>query len=222
VSKSVKVRQYTEEAIAPGQRSLTKGSPISRIAASAPGGLTRSSTIQTTKYRANDAAPAEHDSMLAAVPHLRAFAILFCGNVDRADDFVQEALLRALTSINSVRPGNLSSWLFAILRNLIRSDYRKRRRHVEDTDGSYLDSLKSPPEQHGRLELEDLRVALPKLPSNQREALLLVGGTGFTYGEAAAICEISVGTVKSRVNRARTRLSELVAVDSADSFAGTT
>jgi RNA polymerase sigma-70 factor (ECF subfamily) len=152
---------------------------------------------------------------------LRAFAILFCGNVDRADDFVQEALLRALASINSVRPGNFRGWLFAILRNLIRSDYRKRHRQVEDTDGSYVDSLKSPPEQRGRLELEDVRVALTKLPSNQREALLLVGATSFTYGEAAAICEISVGTVKSRVNRARTRLSELVAVDSADSLART-
>jgi RNA polymerase sigma-70 factor (ECF subfamily) len=85
-----------------------------------------------------------------------------------------------------------------------------------------MDSVKSPPEQRGRLELEDVCVALTKLPSNQREALLLVGGTGFTYGEAAAISEISVGTVKSRVNRARTRLSELVAVDSADSLAGTT
>jgi RNA polymerase sigma-70 factor (ECF subfamily) len=209
VSKSLKVRQYAEEAMAPGQRSLAKGSPISRIAASVPGG------------RADDASPTERDNIVAAVPHLRAFAILFCGNVDRADDFVQEALLRALASINSVRPGNFRGWLFAILRNLIRSDYRKRHRQVEDTDGSYVDSLKSPPEQRGRLELEDVRVALTKLPSNQREALLLVGATSFTYGEAAAICEISVGTVKSRVNRARTRLSELVAVDSADSLART-
>jgi RNA polymerase sigma-70 factor, ECF subfamily len=210
VSKSVRVRQYAEEAMAPGQRSVTKRSSISRFAVLITGG------------RTDDASPAQRDNIVAAVPHLRAFAILFCGNVDRGDDFVQEALLRALTSINSVRPGNLSGWLFAILRNLIRSDYRKRRCHVEDTDGSYMDSVKSPPEQRRRLELEDVRVALTKLPSNQREALLLVGGTGFTYGEAAAICEMSVGTVKSRVNRARTRLSELVAVDSADSLAGTT
>jgi len=211
VSESVKVRQYTEEAIAPGQRSLTKGSSISRIAASVLGG------------RADDASPAERDGMLAAVPHLRAFAILFCGNVDHADNFVQETLLRALANINSFRPGtNLRGWLFAILSNLVRSDYRKRRREVEYTDGSYLDSLKSPPEQRGRLEREEVRVALPKLPSNQREALLLVGASGFTYEQAAAICEISAGTVKSRVNRARTRLSELVALDGADSLARTT
>jgi RNA polymerase sigma-70 factor (ECF subfamily) len=211
VSKSVKVRQYAEEAMAPGQRSVTKRSSISRFAASVTGG------------RIDDASPAERDNIVAAIPHLRAFAILFCGNVVRADDFVHEALLRALASINSARPGaNFRGWLFAILRNLIQSDYRKRGREAEGTDGSYLDSLKSPPERHGRLELQEVRVALPKLPSNQREALLLVGASGFTYEQVAAICEISAGTVKSRVNRARTRLSELVALDSADSLARTT
>jgi len=146
--------------------------------------------------------------MLAAVPRLRAFSISLCGNVDRADDFVQETLLHALANINSFQPGtNLGGWLFTILRNLVRSDYRKRRREVEDIDGTYVDSLKSPPQQHSRLELEEVRVALTKLPSSQREALLLVSASGFTYGETAAICEISVGTVKSRVSRARARLS---------------
>jgi RNA polymerase sigma-70 factor, ECF subfamily len=143
------------------------------------------------------------DDMLAAVPHLRAFAISLCGNRDRADDFVQETLLRALANINTFRPGtNLHGWLFTILRNLVRSDYRKRRREIEDTDGGYLADLKSPPEQHSRLELEEVRAALTKLPSSQREVLLLVGASGFTYEQAAAICEISVGTVKSRVSAA--------------------
>jgi RNA polymerase sigma-70 factor, ECF subfamily len=159
------------------------------------------------------------DDMLAAVPHLRAFAISLCGNRDRADDFVQETLLRALANINTFRPGtNLHGWLFTILRNLVRSDYRKRRREIEDTDGGYLADLKSPPEQHSRLELEEVRAALTKLPSSQREVLLLVGASGFTYEQAAAICEISVGTVKSRVSRARTRLLVLLAIDSADRF----
>jgi RNA polymerase sigma-70 factor, ECF subfamily len=99
-----------------------------------------------------------------------AFAISFCGNVGRADDFVQETLLRALANINSFQPGtNLHSWLFTILCNLVRSDYQKRRHEVEDTDGGYPDNLKSPPEQRGRLELEEVRVALTKLPSTQRE-----------------------------------------------------
>jgi RNA polymerase sigma-70 factor (ECF subfamily) len=78
--------------------------------------------------------------------------------------------------------------------------------------------LKSQPEQHGRLELEEFRVALAQLPSDLREALLLVGASGFSYEEAAAICETPVGTIKSRVNRARTRLSKLLSLDSADRF----
>ncbi len=98
--------------------------------------------------------------MLAAVPSLRAFAISLCGKVDRADDLVQETLLRAIGNINSFQPGtNMCAWLLTILRNLFRSEYRKRRREVQDTDGSYLDSLKSPPEQHSRVEFEDFRYA---------------------------------------------------------------
>jgi RNA polymerase sigma-70 factor (ECF subfamily) len=157
--------------------------------------------------------------MLAAVPRLRAFAIALCGKVDRADDLVQETLLRAIGSINSFQPGtNMCAWLFTILRNLFRSEYRKQRREVQDTDGSYLDSLKSPPEQHSRVEFEDFRDALANLPSTQREALLLVGASGFSYEEAAAICETAAGTIKSRVHRARRRLSELLAIDDADRF----
>ena len=93
--------------------------------------------------------------MLAAVPSLRAFAISLCGKVDRADDLVQETLLRAIANINSFQPGtHMSAWLFTILRNLFRSEYRKRRREVEDASGTYVDSLKSPPEQHSRVEFD--------------------------------------------------------------------
>jgi RNA polymerase sigma-70 factor, ECF subfamily len=149
---------------------------------------------------------------------LRAFAISLCGKVDRADDLVQETLLRAIGNINSFQPGtNMCAWLFTILRNLFRSEYRKQR-EVQDTDGSLLDSLKSPPEQHSRVEFEDFRDALAKLPFVQREALLLVGASGFSYEEAAAICETAAGTIKSRVHRARRRLSERLAIDHADSF----
>jgi RNA polymerase sigma-70 factor (ECF subfamily) len=163
--------------------------------------------------------PSVREAMLAAVPSLRAFAISLSGNVDRADDLVQETLLRAMANINSFQPGtNMSAWLFTILRNLFRSEYRKRRREVEDADGNYAESLKSHPEQHSRVEFEEFRVALGKLPSDQREALLLVGASGFSYEEAAAICDCAVGTIKSRVNRARTRLSELLSIDSADEF----
>src|SRR5215213_8126258 len=159
------------------------------------------------------------EAVLAAVPSLRAFAISLCGNVDRADDLVQETLLRALANINSFQPGtNMSAWLFTILRNHFRSEYRKRRREVEDGDGSYAETLKSHPEQHGRVEFEEFRTALAKLPPDQREALILVGASGFSYEEAATICGCAVGTIKSRVNRARTRLGQLLAIDSVDDF----
>jgi RNA polymerase sigma-70 factor (ECF subfamily) len=163
--------------------------------------------------------PSLRDAVLAAVPSLRAFAISLSGNVDRADDLVQETLLRALVNIDSFSPGtNLSAWLFTILRNLFRSEYRKRRREVEDTDGSYAESLKSQPEQEGRVEFQEFRTALAKLPADQREALILVGASGFSYEEAASICECAVGTIKSRVNRARTRLAELMSIENADDF----
>src|ERR1700732_2427702 len=111
------------------------------------------------------------DAMLAAVPSLRAFAISLCGNVDRADDLVQETLLRALANIDSFQPGtNMSAWLFTILRNHFNSEYRKHRREIEDWDGSYAESLLSHGEQTGHVEFEELRIALAKLPSEQREA----------------------------------------------------
>jgi RNA polymerase sigma-70 factor, ECF subfamily len=151
------------------------------------------------------------DAMLNAIPDLRAFAISLSGKVDRADDLVQETLLRAMANISSFQPGtNMSAWLTTILRNLFRSDYRKRRYEVQDTHGLDFDSLIVPPEQHRRLEFDELRGALAKLPPDQREALLLVGACGFSYEEAATICESPVGTIKSRVNRARTHLSILL------------
>ena len=163
--------------------------------------------------------PSVRDAMLAAVPSLRAFAISLSGNIDRADDLVQETLLRAIANIDSFQPGtNMSAWMFTILRNLFRSEYRKRRREVEDTDGSYAESLKSHPEQNSRLEFQEFRTALAKLPPDQREALILVGASGFSYEEAAAICECAVGTIKSRVNRARTRLADLLPIESAEDF----
>src|SRR5450432_574579 len=159
------------------------------------------------------------DDMLGSVPSLRAFAISLSGNGDRADDLVQETLLRALANIDSFQPGtNMSALLFTILRNHFRSEYRKRRREVEDTDGHYADSLKQQPEQHGQVEFREFKEALGHLPADQREALILVGASGFSYEEAANICGCAVGTIKSRVNRARTRLAELLSIDGVDDF----
>ena len=132
--------------------------------------------------------------MLAAVPRLRAFAISLSGKVDRADDLVQETLLLAMANIHSFQPGtNMPAWLLTILRNRYRTEYRKYRREIEDVDGRYAESLISPPEQHSRVEFEEFRVALAKLPPDQREALLLVGASGFSYEEAAATCRLRGG-----------------------------
>jgi RNA polymerase sigma-70 factor (ECF subfamily) len=197
------------------------------VSGSRPGATTRLSTIRTTTDRDDHAlpaarggmSPAVRDAMLAAVPGLRAFAISLSGNVDRADDLLQEALLRAIAAIGSFQPGtNMSAWLVAILRNLFYSEYRKRRREVEDSDGRYVNSLKSAPEQQSRVEFEEFRVALAMLPTSQREALLLVGASGFSCDEAAAICKCAAGTIKSRVHRARTSLSKLLAIDGTDQF----
>jgi len=163
--------------------------------------------------------PVIRDQVLATVPSLRAFAISLSGNIDRADDLVQETLLRALAHIDSFEPGtNMPAWLFTILRNLFRSEYRKRRREVEDAEGRYADTLKSNPEQTGRVEFQEFRTALEKLPPDQREALILVGASGFSYEDAAAICGCAVGTIKSRVNRARSKLAALLYVDGAEDF----
>src|SRR6202453_124985 len=130
--------------------------------------------------------PAIRDQVLSTVPSLRAFAISLCGHVDRADDLVQETLVRAIAHIDSFQPGtNMSAWLFTILRNLFRSEYRKRRREVEDGDGVYAQTLKSPAEQPGRVELREFGAALATLPADQRVALTLVGALGFSYEEAA-------------------------------------
>ena len=154
------------------------------------------------------------DLILAAIPSLRAFAISLTNDPVRADDLVQETILRAWDKAESFERGtNLNAWLFTILRNLFHSEYRKRVREVEDADGSYAASLKTHPDQHAHLDFEDFRKALAKLGADQREALLLVGAEGLSYEEAAEICGVAVGTVKSRVNRARIRLAELLSLE---------
>jgi RNA polymerase sigma-70 factor (ECF subfamily) len=163
--------------------------------------------------------PATREAILATIPSLRAFAVSLCGNVDRADDLVQEALTRALANIDSFRPGsNMSAWLFTILRNHFRSEYRKRRREVEDPEGWHAANLKSHPEQEGHIEYEELRAAMAQLPDDQREALILVGASGFSCEEAAEICGCAVGTIKSRVSRARKRLTGLLQIEDVSDF----
>lgn len=153
-------------------------------------------------------------SLVGAIPHLRAFARSFANDAARADDLVQETLVKAWNSRDSFTPGtNFRAWLFTILRNVYFSQHRKLRREVDDPDEQYQNSLAVQPEQYGHLDLADFRSALDTLPPDQREALVLVGAEGFSYEEAAQICGCAVGTIKSRVNRARNRLVELLADD---------
>ena len=150
-------------------------------------------------------------SLFKAIPHLRAFAMSLTGKMDQADDLVQEAIVRGLSHLDSFTPGtNLQAWLFTILRNQFYTSTRQRRREVEDPDGVKAGMLSSAPEQNGRLDLDDLRTALGKLKVEQREVLLLIGAEGMSYEEAAAICGTKVGTIKSRMNRARIRLAEVL------------
>ena len=158
--------------------------------------------------------PALQSAMLAAVPDMRAFALSLCRRHDRVDDLVQEALLRAMANIESFKGGNMAAWLFTILRNNFRNEFRRSRREVADANGYFVGTLTSQPDQEAHLRFDEFRAALAQLPPDQREAVVLVGGAGLSYEEAAGICHCAVGTIKSRAFRARARLAELMALDS--------
>ena len=158
--------------------------------------------------------------LIGTIPNLRAFAVSLCGNPDRADDLVQDTLVKAWSNLSSFAEGtNLAAWLFTILRNIYYSEYRKRRREVADSDGAIAARLATAPAQSGHMDFLDFRAALQKLPADQREALILIGASGLSYEEAAGVCNCAVGTMKSRVNRARNRLVELLAIVSSSDYA---
>lgn len=144
---------------------------------------------------------------------MRAFARSLTGNPSTADDLVQETVLKAWSNIDKFEPGtNMRAWLFTILRNTYYTLHRKRRREVADTDGELAGQLSEKPEHDGRLAMRDFAAAFGQLPDEQREALLLVGASGFSYEEAAEMCGVAVGTVKSRANRGRKKLTELLSL----------
>jgi RNA polymerase sigma-70 factor (ECF subfamily) len=157
--------------------------------------------------------------MLAALPRLRAFAVALCGRADMADDLVQETLVKAWANLSSFEPGsNMVGWLYTILRNEFYGQLRKRRREVDDPDGQYAARLATHATQDGHMQFQDFREALSRLAPDHREALLLVGASGLSYEEAADICGCAVGTMKSRVNRARAKLCETLAVGRGEAF----
>ncbi|TNF22647.1 MAG: RNA polymerase sigma factor [Rhodobacteraceae bacterium] len=145
---------------------------------------------------------------------MRAFAMSLTRNNAAADDLVQDAVVKAWSNFDKFKPGtNLRAWLFTILRNTYYSLYRKRKREVEDPDGIMAGKLSEKPAHDGHLAMADFRVAFAQLTDEQREVLILVGAEGFSYEDAAEMCGCAIGTIKSRTNRARARLAELMHLD---------
>lgn len=159
------------------------------------------------------------DAILDHLPAMRAFAISLTRDISFADDIVQDAVVKAWENFDRFQAGtNLRAWLFTILRNTYYSVRRRSFREVPDTQGIHTDALAEKPAHDGRLQITDFRVALAQLSDEQREALLLVGASGFSYDEAADMCGVAVGTIKSRIARARQRLAELMQLDEGDAL----
>ncbi|MCJ2053486.1 sigma-70 family RNA polymerase sigma factor [Methylobacterium sp. J-070] len=153
------------------------------------------------------------DDIIKALPALRTFALSLVGDVSRADDLVQETFVKAWANQSRFRPGtNFTAWLFTILRNQFYTDLRKTRREIEDVDGTHASQMTSLSDQEDASTLKVVWERLGALPATQRQALLLVGAEGHTYEEAATKLGCQVGTVKSRVSRARSSLLDTLGV----------
>ena len=150
-------------------------------------------------------------ALVALIPHLRAFARTLTGNPTSADDLAQDAMLKAWDARGSYQMGtHMKAWTFMILRNQFYSDRRRSWRQVQLDQEAAERTLVAIDDPASPLALDELRLALTMLPLEQREALILVGAGGFAYEEAAAICDCAVGTVKSRVSRARRALQAIL------------
>lgn len=151
------------------------------------------------------------DGFLAAVPSLQNFALSLTRNPAAADDLVQDTLLRAWRSrVSFVAGTNLGAWLFTIMRNAFYSGHRRQGREVSDADGGYAARVGTVPEQGGHLDLQDAQAALARLSAPMREALVLVAIENLSYEQAAEVLKCRIGTVKSRVWRARDQLAFLL------------
>ena len=161
--------------------------------------------------------PSWRDEVVGLIPALRAFAWSLSHNSSDADDLVQDTLIKAWTHRSKFEPGtNLRAWLFTILRNTYYTAILRRRREVRDEQGEYAGQLRTPATQDWSVAMRSLQLALQRLPPEHREALILVGAAGLSYEEAAEICGCALGTIKSRVNRARARLLKIMDAEDAN------
>jgi RNA polymerase sigma-70 factor, ECF subfamily len=162
-------------------------------------------------------AAALRQQIAALLPDLRAFARFLVRDRTEADDLVQDGVVRALGALRQFQPGtNLKAWLFTILRNSFYEQMRRRKREQNALQAGFAEEEAEPPRQVSRTEMAALAQLLWKLPPLLREALVLVGAQELTYEEAAAICDVPVGTMKARVSRARAQLSRLAGGDAQD------
>ena len=156
------------------------------------------------------------------IPSLRAFAISLTRNVSEADDLVQETILKAWSNFDKFTVGtDLRAWLFTILRNTFFSSKRKTKREVSDPEGIHAGNLYEKPHHDGRLAFGEFSVAFDKLSPEHREVLILVGANGYSYEEAAGMMGVAVGTAKSRANRARARLAEILGLAEGENLLAT-
>ncbi|MEJ6403699.1 RNA polymerase sigma factor [Yoonia sp. 2307UL14-13] len=163
--------------------------------------------------------PEPKEELVTHLPALRAFALSLTRNRATADDMIQDTVLKAWTNIDSFTPGtNMRAWLFTILRNNFYTTRRKLNREVADIDNVFSDKMSVKPEHDGKLQMRDFRAAFDQLADEHREALILVGASGFSYEDAGKMCGVATGTMKSRVNRARNRLTEMLALDDDDAL----
>ena len=176
----------------------------------------------TSRAPAEPGGPDPRSELVDHLPALRAFALSLTREGASADDLVQDTIVKAWTNIEKFQPGtNLRAWLFTILRNTFYSARRKTRREVSDTDGIHAARQATRPEHDGRLAMTDFKAAFAQLPDEQREALILVGASGFSYDDAARMTGVAVGTVKSRANRGRRKLAELLHLEAGEELAVT-
>ncbi|MGZ3277621.1 MAG: sigma-70 family RNA polymerase sigma factor [Caulobacteraceae bacterium] len=149
--------------------------------------------------------------LVALIPHLRAFARTLAGDPTSADDLAQDAMMKAWDARASYQMGtNMKAWTFMILRNQFYSEKRRSWRQTQLDQEAAERTLVAVDDPEAPVALDELRLGLGMLPAEQREALILVGAGGFAYEEAADICGCAVGTVKSRVSRARRALQGIL------------